>query len=405
LKFTIICAFLFIVFSSFIANIQVSYADLTIFDETLIYGLEKKGQSTQIAIGTIAFALNGTLFVNHEHNVYKLVDGNYLESYDIRPKKNATEYYDLGSYYGIAVAPNGTLYVSVNKGSYGWIYRVVNGEVFWETYVYKRDGPVKELAFRPDGELFFTDGESIYSVTEGEVFTRNSVWKEKITISSIAFAPDGALFTSVRYDYPNYDLILKRINDRWQLVYVRPVQIDRWGIDNIAISPNGDLYFEDHDPYWGQLYKLVYKSQILLENEDFYLGSVYPVISNSTVLDYFCTVGELKLNVTGLEGTQGALVLPIFRRNYPDGLEVRVEANGRPLKFNLTNTSAAYLLSFTYAHSNVTEIKIRLTSISPRFYDGAIITPDFFIMIIGILLVAVGLVVVYRRKTRFKPVK
>jgi hypothetical protein len=392
---------LLIVFSSFIVNIHVSYTDLTIFDETLIYGLEKKGQSTQIAIGTIAFAPNGTLFVNYEFNVYKLLDGNYLESYDIRPKKNATTYYDLGSYYGIAVAPNGTLYVSVNKEAYGWIYRVVNGKVFWEKYVFKRTGPIKELAFRSDGELFFTDGESIYSITDGVVFTRNSVWKEKITISSIAFAPDGTLFASVRYDYPNYDVIVRRVHDSWRLVYVRPVCIDRWGIDNIAISLNGDIYFEDHDPYWGQLYKLAYKNQVSIENEDFYLGSIYPVASNSTVLDYSYSVGELKLNVTGLEGTHGVLILPVFRSNYPDGLEVQVESNGYPLEFNMTESSTAYLISFKYSHENVTALKILLTSITPHFEEpNDFLTVLFYIVLSGTILATTVSVVIYKRKIR-----
>ena len=381
-------------------NIEVSYADLTVFDETVVYGLEKEGQSVQIAIGTISFATNGTLFANHEHNVYKLVDGKAFNVGDIRPKNNSGEYYNLGSYYGIAVAPNGTLYVSINKGSYGWIYKVVNGKVFWKTYVYKRLGRVKELAFRPDGEVFYTDGESIYSLTKGEVFTRNSIWKDKITISSIAFAPDGTLFASVRYDYPNYDLVVKRVDDSWRLVYVRPVRVDRWGIDNIAISPDGDIYFEDHDPYWGQLYKLVYKSQISLENEDFYLESIYPVVSNSTILDYFYSVGELKLNVTGAEDTHAVFVLPVFRCNYPSGLKVQVEANGCPLEFNMTESSVAYLVSFMYSHDNVTALKIRLTRIKPHSNGLNIFTQEFSIMLIGIIFAIVVSVVVYRRRTR-----
>jgi WD40 repeat protein len=400
LKFLLTCAFLFILFSSLIINIEVSYADLIVFDETVVYGLEKEGQPVQRAIGTISFATNGTLFANHEHNVYKLVNGKALDVCDVRPKKNSEEYYDLGSYYGIAVAPNGTLYVSVNNGSYGWIYKVVNGKVFWETYVYKRLGQVKELAFRPDGELFYTDGESIYSVTKGEVFTWNSIWEDKITISSIAFAPDGTLFASVRYDHPKYDLIVKRVDDGWRLVYVRPVRIGQWGIDNVAISPNDDIYFEDHDPYWGQLYKLVYKSQISLENGDFYLGSMYPVVSNSTILDYSYSVNELKLNVTGVKGTRGAFILPVFRCNYPDGLEVQVEANGSPLEFDVTESSVAYLVFFVYSHDNVTSLKISLTGIKPHSYGPDIFTPEFSIVLIGIIFAIIVSVVAYRRKTR-----
>jgi hypothetical protein len=396
LKLPLTCVFLFILFSALITNIEVSHAALTVFDETLVYGLEKEGQSTQNAIDTISFATNGTIFANHEHNVYKLdMNGKYLGGYDITPEKNSLEYYDLGSYYGIAVAPNGTLYVSVNNGTYGLIYKVVNGKVFWETYVYRKIGPIKELAFNPEGELFYTDGESIYSTTEGEVFTRNSIWKDEITISSIAFSKDGTLFASINSHYPHYDLIVKRVDDSWRLVYARQVRSDRWGIDNIAISPNDDIYFEDDAGHWGQLYKLVYKSQISLEDEDFYLGSPYPLVSNSTVRDYSYNYSarELKLNVTGAQNAQGALVLYVFRHYYPNGLEVQVEANGRLLEFNITESSEAYLVSFMYPHDNVTALKIRLTHIEPPSF-----TSEFLIALIGIISAILVSIVVYRRK-------
>jgi len=391
---------LFILFSALIMNNEVSYADLTVFDETIVYGIGKEGQSTQISIGTISFATNGTLFANHEHNVYKLVNGNALGVGDIRPEENSGKYIDLGSYYGIAVAPNGTLYVSVNSKYYGLIYKVVNGKVFWETYAYRRHHTVKELAFNPEGELFYTDGESIYSISRGEVFTRKSIWKEKITISSIAFAPDGTLFASVRYHYPKYDLIVKRVDDSWQLVYVRPVHFGL-GIDNVAISPSGDIYFEDHDPFLGQLYKLICKSQISLANGDFYLGSVYPVVSNSTVQDYFYngSARELELNVTGAQNTRGVLVLSVFRRFYPYGLEVQVEVNGAPIEFNTTESSVAYLVSFVYSHDNVTALKIRLTG-TKLYSEQNNFTPEFFIVLIGIIFAIVVLIIVYRRKTR-----
>ncbi len=402
LKLPLAYVFLFILFSFWNMDIEASYADLTVFDETIVYGLEKEGQSVQKAIGTISFATDGTLFGNHQHNVYKLVNGNALNVGDIRPEKPSGKYYDLGSYYGIAVAPNGTLYVSVNNGSYGLIYKVVNGKVFWETYAYRRLGPVKELAFNPEGELFYTDGESIYSIRRGEVFAWNSIWKEEITISSIAFAPDGTLFASVRYDYPNYDLIVKRVDGGWRLVYVRPVHFDRGGIDNIAISPTGDIYFEDHGPYWGQLYKLIYKSQISLANGDFYLGSVYPVVLNSTVRDYFynSSAREVELNVTGAHDTRGLLVLPVFRHDYPNGLKVEVEVDSDPIEFNTTKSSVAYLVSFVYSHDNVTALKIRLTGIKPYSYRHDIFTPEFFIILFGIIFAIVVSIGVYRRKTR-----
>lgn len=405
LKLPLTCVFLFILFSALITNIEnsipndnVSHAALTVFDETLVYGLEKEGQSTQNAIDTISFATNGTIFANHEHNVYKLdMNGKSLGGYDIRPEKNSLEYYDLGSYYGIAVAPNGTLYVSVNNGTYGLIYKVVNGKVFWERYVYRRIGLIKELAFNPEGELFYTDGESIYSTTEGEVFTRDSIWTDEITISSIAFSKDGALFASINSHYPYYDLIVKRVDDSWRLVYARQVRIDRWGIDNVAISPNDDIYFEDEfgGPPVGQLYKLVYKSQISLEDEDFYLGSPYPVVSNSTVRDYSYNYSarELKLNVTGAQNTQGALVLYVFRHDYPNGLEVQVEANDCLLEFNIMESSEAYLVSFMYPHDNATALKIRLTSIKPPSF-----TSEFLIALIGIISAILISIILYRRK-------
>ena len=384
-----------------ITCVEGSSTNITVFDEILVY---KPG----FPLITISFAPNGTLFSNHGHNINTLVDGTAAAVGDIRPEKK--DYYEFEQYYGIAVAPNGTLYASVNDGLHGLIYEVVDGKISNETRIYTRNGTIKEIAFNPNGELFYTDGESIFGPVGGILFNKTffggDVGYLPLYISSIAFAPDGTLFVSVTYGYyllkdnpvEEYSIIWKVVKNNLQLVYVR----GRWwpsgrGIDDVAISPDGQIYFDANDGHLlhGNLYKLVPKTYVSLENASFHFRR-YPVITNSTVLGirYNLTSRELELNLTGPKGTLGASTITIFANDFSGELDFEVKLRGQPINHTQVK-SQDYIIYFTYDHEEHIPLTLTLKYKSPR--DNTWINVTYASIIIIIIAIVT---IVTLRKTR-----
>lgn len=349
-----LCLLAFILVLALTSFAGFSKADFPVFDETVVY-------TSGYALGTISFAANGTLFSNAEWNIMKLVDGNVSSVGDVRSYKDPSE-----EYHGIAVAPNGTLCISVNNDTSGRIYRVVNGKISKDTVVCKRNGKIKELAFRPDGELFFTNGTSVFNIAQSEVFNSSDMWKGGISISSIAFAQDSTFFESVQTGY-GYDLILKLVDDVWSLVYARSSNLYPGGIDTIAISPTGDVYFEDvgRDLGYGNLYKLIPKTELPVRDGNLFLTSVFPMVTNSSILHYAynSTAGELRLNLTGTAGTNGALVIVVFGLDhsvYLHDLVIEAKLNGQAINYTITKSLDNYVY-LTYKHQGALHLSIKST--------------------------------------------
>jgi hypothetical protein len=338
-------------------------------DEVLVY-------SPGFILGTISFAQNGTLFFNYEFNVYKLVNETASSVGDIRPQKDQLEY------YGIAVAPNGSLYASVNDGTFGWIYKVVNGKISNETSVFKRYGQIREMAFHPSGELFYTDGESVYSIKDGYLFNKTRFSGgggeyAPLDISSISFASNGTLFICVSYghwveDSPLkvYSVVWKIVGDDLEWVYARYWAWDTNGIDDIAISPRGELYFEDYGAVleYGYLYRLVSKARFSLQNANFFFYGC-PVVTNSTGCGEefnFTLSNELKINLTSSEGTMGVAVVTVFS-HFLEGwwdLDVKVEPNVGLI--NCTKVKCRdYIIYLVYNNEEQIPFTIKLLRKSP----------------------------------------
>jgi len=350
------------------ACVKGSSTNITVFDEIVVY---KPGYP----LITISFAPNGTLFFNHDFNIYKLINSNATTVGDIRPEAAKVENYDLGEYYGIAVAPNGTFYASVNDGLNGSIYEVVDGKISDETRIYTRNGIIREIAFNPNGEMFYTDGEAIFSPVSGILFNKtffgNEVGYVPLYISSIAFAPEGTLFVCVTYGYyllkdnpvEEYSIIWKVVENDMQFVHVR----GRWwplgrGIDDVAISPDGDVYFDANDGHLlhGYLYKLVPKTDVSIQNANFHFHT-YLVITNSTVLGirYNHTMRELELNLTGSKGTLGASCITIFSNDFSGELDFEVQLRGQPITYTQVK-SQDYVIYFTYDHEEQIPLTVKI---------------------------------------------
>ena len=76
--------------------------------------------------------------------------------------------------------------------------------------------------------------------------------------------------------------------------------------------------------------------------------------SNSTLYDlnFNATASSLTFNVTGPSGTTGYVKVTIAKSLVANAEDIKVHLDGKPLNYEVTSNANAWVLTFTYGHSN-----------------------------------------------------
>jgi len=318
-------------------------------------------------VGSIAFAPNGTLFFNeiNSFRVFKVINGTAQFALDASPEL-------FGGSWAISFDPNGALYFSINVGSKGGIYKVVNGKVAHDTLVYGRSNLydfIYEFAFDENGILHFSDGSRpahIFEVTNG---TESLVYTYPY-VCGFTLASDGSMFHSTETGYGMGDyLILKIDEDEKELMYLRLKNGE--GIRSLALDPLGTIYFSE---FGDAICKLVLEDQIPIANPEASLNivvstgkhrSVVPITSNSTISDfvYNSSTATLTFKVDGPLDTAGKSIMWIPKEMVSSSSSVRISLDGYPTDFELLESQTIYYAILAYNHSqHVVTITLRRPS-------------------------------------------
>jgi lysozyme len=326
------------------------------------------------SVGTIAFAPNGTLYFNEGNSfrVFKVVNGTAQFTLDASPES-------FGGAWAIAFDPNGTLYFSVNVGSKGGIYKVVNGKVSYDTLVYERSNFydwIREFAFDENGTLYFSDGSEpnhIYKVTNG---TESVVYTYPY-VCGFTLASDGSMFLSTEFRYGQDGgwyaqgdyAILKIDENKEQLMYLRLK--NGCGIRTLAVDALGTIYFS---VFGCDIYKLILEDQIPIANPETFLNtvvstitqsSVVPITSNSTISDfaYNSSAATLSFKVEGNLGTTGKSVVWIPKEMVSSSSNIEVTLDDYAVDFEILKSQTIYYVILAYNHSqHVVTITLLRTS-------------------------------------------
>lgn len=126
---------------------------------------------------------------------------------------------------------------------------------------------------------------------------------------------------------------------------------------------------------------------------------VFSVISDSTISEiaYNSTNKVLSFNLEGPSGTMGFTNVTIAKDLVEEIDGLRIDLDGIQTDYTTKSSSTAWLLHFTYQHSTH-KVTISLTQSAPSFFE----TPFGIATLSGIIIIAVSILFVIRRRRRVK---